>query len=71
MPQPTHSDKHYARLSPLLHFFVLPVLTINVLNAIRHIWYRPMRDTAWEAVVALALLVLAAAVRAMAPSVEE
>ena len=68
MPQPTSSSKNLARLSPLFHFFILPVLTINFLNTVRHAYYRLMRDTAWEVLVALALLALAFAARAMASS---
>jgi len=68
MSQPTPSPKRLARIYPLFHFFILPILTINVLNALRHAWYRLMRDTAWEVIVALALLMLALAVRAIAQS---
>lgn len=70
MPQP-QTYKNHARLYPLFHFFVLPVLTVNFFNAIRHVWHRPMRDTGWELVVALALLMLALTARAMALSVQD
>ena len=68
MPQPSPSPKRLARLYPLLHFFILPILTLNVLNTLRHAWHRLMRDTVWEVIVALALLMLALAARAMAQS---
>ena len=70
MPQP-QTYKNHARLYPLFHFVVLPILLINFLNAIRHVWHRPMRDTFWEAIVALALVMLAFAARAMALSVQD
>lgn len=71
MPQPSQSYKNHVRLYPLFHFFVLPVLAINFVNALRHVWNRPMRDTAWEVVVALALVVLALTARVMAVAVQD
>jgi hypothetical protein len=70
MPQP-QSYKNHAKLFPLFHFFVLPVLTISFFNAIRHVWNRPSRDTAWEVVFTLGLVVLALTARVMALSVQD
>ena len=70
MPQP-QSYRNHARLFPLFHFFVLPVLAIGFLNAIRHVLNRPARETVWEAVFTLGLLMLALAARAMALSVQD
>jgi len=70
MPQPQTYKKH-ARLFPLYHFFVLPVLAINFFNSIRHVVHRPMRDTAWEVVVAFALVMLALSARVMVLAVQD
>jgi hypothetical protein len=50
--------KNHARLLPPFHFFVIPVLLVNVLNEVRHVVQSPTRHTAWEVVLAAALLVL-------------
>ena len=71
MSQPTQSYKNHARVYPLFHFFVFPVLTINFVNAIRHLWNRPMRDTMWEAIVGFALVAFAWTVRVMVVSVQD
>ena len=67
----TQTYKNHARFFPLFHFFVAPVLTINVLNTIRHLYNRPARDTVWEVIVAAALFGLAFAARAMALTVQD
>ena len=71
MPQPMQSYKNHARVYPLFHYFVGPVLIVNFFNAIRHVWNRPMRDTAWEAVLAFALMVFAWTARAMVIAVQD
>ncbi len=71
MAQPTQSYKNHARFYPLYHFIVVPILLINVLNAVRHVWHRPMRDTFFEVVVALALVGLALSARLMVLAVQD
>jgi len=71
MPQPAQTYKSHRRFYPIFHFFVLPVLTINVVNTIRHVWYRPMRDTWFELLMAITLLTLALTARAMAIAVQD
>jgi len=71
MAETPQTYKNHARFFPLFHFFVAPVLTINVLNTIRHLYNRPARDTVWEVVVAAALWGLAFAARLMALTVQD
>lgn len=71
MPSAPQSYKNHARFYPLFHFFVLPVLIAYFLNTIRHVWYRPMRDTIFEMIVASALVAFAFATRAMVVAVQD
>ncbi len=70
MPQ-TQTLKNHFRLLPPFHFFVLPVLLINVLNTIRHAYLAPSRSTAWTVVVAAALLTLGVLARTMTLTVQD
>jgi hypothetical protein len=71
MAQTPQSYKNHARFFPLFHFFVAPILLINFLNTLRHLYYRPARDTGWEVIVAAALVGLALAARQMALTVQD
>jgi hypothetical protein len=71
MAQTPQTYKNHARFFPLFHFFVAPVLLINFLNTLRHLYSRPARDTGWEVIVALALVGLAFAARLMALTVQD
>jgi hypothetical protein len=70
MAQQTQTYKNHTRFFPIFHFFVAPVLLVNVLNTIRHLYLEPSRHTAWGVVLALGLLGLALAARAMAVAVQ-
>jgi len=71
MAQSTQSLKNHTRLFPPFHFFVLPVLTINLVIAIQNV-YRSSTGSAWWAlVVAAALLGLALFARAMVLTVQD
>lgn len=63
--------KNHPRLLAPFHFFVLPVLTLNVLNELRHAWNAPTAGRAIAVVVALALLMLALMARVMALTVQD
>jgi Family of unknown function (DUF6526) len=65
------SFQSHTRLLPPFHFFVLPVLFINLLNAGRHVWMDPTRSTGWSLIVALALLMLAFVSRVQAVTVQD
>ena len=71
MPQSPQTLKNHARFLPPFHFFVVPVLLINFLNQIRHLYLDPSRQTAWAVVVAAALLTLAFLARVMAVTVQD
>jgi uncharacterized protein DUF6526 len=70
MPQPPQTLKNHTRLLPPFHFFVIPVLLINVLNEIRHVYLVPSRHFVWTLVVAAALLTLGFLSRIMAVTVQ-
>jgi hypothetical protein len=65
------SYKSHTRFFPPFHFFVIPVLLINVLNEIRHVYQDPTRHTLWVLVVAIALLMAALLSRVMALTVQD
>jgi hypothetical protein len=65
MAEKTQSLKNQARLLPPYHYFVLPVLSINVFVALGHAWLAPAASTAWEVIVALALATLSVVARTM------
>jgi len=71
MPQTAQTFKSHTRFLPPFHFFVIPVLLINLLNEIRHVYLAPSRHFAWTLVVAAALLTLAFLARIMAITVQD
>jgi uncharacterized protein DUF6526 len=71
MAAQTQTYKSHRRFLPPFHFFVVPVLALNTLNALRHLWLIPNGSTAWAAVVAAALLMLALLSRMMAVTVQD
>jgi len=70
MPQTEQTFKNHTRFFPPFHFFVVPVLLINFLNTLRHVYLDPSRSTAWAGVVAAALLMLAFVARNMTLTVQ-
>jgi hypothetical protein len=71
MADRVQSLQSHARWLPPFHFFVLPVLLVNAINAGRHLYLDPTRGTLWGLVVALALLTLALMARTMAITVQD
>jgi hypothetical protein len=63
--------QNHARLYPLFHYFVSPVLLLNVLWSFWGIFNAPSVATAWAAVVAVALLCLALTARVMPLAVQD
>jgi hypothetical protein len=63
----TQTYRNHTRFLPPFHFFVLPVLTINVVVTVRHLIKGPSLATGWTAVVAVALFlgILLARVQAL------
>jgi hypothetical protein len=50
------SYKSHTRWLPAFHFFALPVLLVNTINELRHLYLAPSRGTAFAALVAAAIL---------------
>jgi hypothetical protein len=63
--------KNHTRTYPPFHFVVLPILLLNLLNALRHVWQGPNQSTGFAALVAFGLLMLAFTARAMALRVQD
>lgn len=73
MPEP-QSAKNHTRFDPLWHFFVAPVLLINVGVAIYlagHEWSTDWKRGIWGVIISLALLLLAATVRGYALKLQD
>lgn len=70
MPR-TQDFKHHARFYPPFHFFVIPVLLLNFLNTVRHVYQDPRQSTVFALVVAAAILMLGFASRLMALTAQD
>src|SRR5262245_23327809 len=71
MAEQVQSYKRHARWLPAYHFFVMPVLLANVINAIRHVYLAPVLGMFFQLVVAVALLMLGFLARIMALTVQD
>ena len=71
MAEKMQTYKNHAALRPAFHFFVIPVLLLNSLNEIRHVWLNPSLSTALAFVVAVALLMLGFLSRIMTLTVQD
>ena len=71
MAEPVQTYANHRRFFPLFHFVVVPILLLNFLNALRHVWLAPNRSTAFAALVAFGLVSLALAARLMALTVQD
>jgi len=67
----TQTYKNHFRLLPSFHFFVAPVLLVNVLVQLRFLWTAPALGSLWAAVVAMAVLMLAFLARSQALTVQD
>ena len=63
--------KSHTRLLPPFHFFVMPVMLINLLNAGRHAFQQPTLHNGWEVIFALGLAMLALFSRVQALTVQD
>ena len=66
MPQTEQNYKNHGRILPAFHYFVLPILFLNVLNVVRLVWVDPSLSTGFALLVAAALLMTALLARIMA-----
>jgi hypothetical protein len=71
MAERVQTFKNHPRLLPAFHFFVLPVLLLNVLNEVRREWRYPSEGQLFVVVVAAALFTLAFLSRSMALTVQD
>lgn len=70
MPQ-VQNLRNHTRFFPPFHFFVMPVLLLNFLNAARHLYQAPTLSTGFALLMATALVMLALTARAMALRVQD
>ena len=71
MADAVQSYKKHTRFLPGFHFFVIPVLLVNMLNEGRHLWMEPTRHNAWQVIFAAALLMVAFLSRIQALTVQD
>ena len=71
MAERVQTYKNHLRWLPPFHFFVLPVLLLNFLNEVRHLWRYPSEGAAFTVVVAAALATLALLARTQAVAVQD
>ena len=71
MAQTTQTHKNHARFYPPFHFFVAPVLLINLFVAGWQLYQQPSAATAWGLVMAFAFFMLAFVARTMALTVQD
>ena len=67
----SQSFENHVKFFPLFHFFVLPVLAINVIRALVNVFRDLSLSSVWAFIVAIALLALALAARIMALTVQD
>ena len=71
MARAEQNYKNHFRFFPPFHFFVAPVLLINVFVAAYVVYGAPSAFGVWELIVAIALVTLAFVARVMALSVQD
>jgi Family of unknown function (DUF6526) len=71
MAERDQTYRNHTRLLPPFHFFVIPVLLLNFLNELRHLWRYASEGAAFTVVVAAALLTLALLSRTQAVAVQD
>ena len=71
MAEQTQTYKNHTRFLPPFHFFVMPVMLVNFLNAGRHLFQQATLHNVWELVFALGLVGLALFSRVQALTVQD
>ena len=72
MAERTQTYKNHRQMFPLYHYFVAPILLLNLLNALRYLFIdRITRHTIWDVLMAAALVALALSARLMALTVQD
>jgi hypothetical protein len=62
---------HHAKFDPPFHFFMIPVLLINVILAAYHLFRNPGFAAVWFLILSLALLVTAGRLRSYATHLQD
>jgi hypothetical protein len=71
MAERTQNYGNHGRNFPLFHFVAVPILVLNFLNTVRHVWLSPNRSTVWQMVVAFGVVAFLFATRIMALTVQD
>lgn len=71
MTQKTQNFENHTKLVPAFHFFVMPILGLNFVSAIVHVFRAPSYWTAESLLVAIALVLLALTARMFAITVQD
>jgi hypothetical protein len=72
MPERVQTYKNHTKLFPLFHFVAVPILFLNFVNTIRHVYLAPGDRSSWfQMVVAFGLLAGLFAARVMALAVQD
>jgi len=71
MADAVQSYNKHARWLPGFHFFAIPILLVNLLNEGRHVYLDPTRHTAWQLLLAAALLAVGFLSRIQALTVQD
>ena len=71
MAERVQTLKTHTRFLPAYHFFVVPVLLINLLNTIRYLWLMPTPGAVFQVIVAAALLTLGLLARTQTLTVQD
>ena len=71
MAEAVQSYQKHARWLPGFHFFVMPVLLVNLVNEVRHLSMEPTRHFAFQVVFAAALVGAGFLSRAQALTVQD
>src|SRR5215472_1694634 len=72
MAERNQTYKNHTAIFPLFHYFVLPILFLNVLVEARHIYYSGLTlHNVWSLILAIGLLALALSARVMALTVQD
>jgi hypothetical protein len=71
VPESGQTYKTHTRWFPLFHFFVAPILLINIVVSGYLLYRTPSRLGVWQLIVAVGLLMLALAARLMALAVQD
>jgi len=71
MAERTQNYKNHTAIFPLFHYFVLPVLLLNVVVEARHVYYGVTRHNIWTLILSIGLVALALSARVMAATVQD